>query len=258
MEITTKLYTRTNDTGTHYARIIVPKALRAFVAKPAVWRSLSTKDVAEAVIFGTVVAVGTQMVFQEVSDAYAESAVVVVDAEIVTTKIDIEAELKKVNQDELMIVTKSLKKSLGITIGEDDDASSGGNTGGAKSDKSAVVKKKSKTGTAGEKSGEAKLEAVEPLLVDQAEPEPLNDEEVENYIERRPHGVYRFRFWVPRPLQALFGQREVRGTLGTADRSEAIEKARPLLLDVRSRMQRFQITVTETHLTRVSPCSGLL
>lgn len=240
MEIKSKFYTRTNDTGTHYARIIVPKALRAFVAKPAVWRSLSTKDASEAVISGIVVAVGTHMVFQELSDSFAESAAVLIDAEIGTTKIDIALEKGKVNKDELLNVTQSLKKSLGIKVdnGVDGKSGGGGNDGGSRTEGSVVVKKKSKTGTLGVEFSESQFEAGESLFVDQDEPEPPKDDEVENYLERRPHGVYRFRYWVPRPLQIAFGQREVRGTLKTTNRREAIEKARPLLVDTKRRMRQ--------------------
>jgi hypothetical protein len=251
MEITTKLYTRTNDNGTHYARIIVPKALRAFVARPVLWRSLSTKVDAEAVVTGAVVAVGTRNVFQELSNAYAESAVVVLEAEIVSTTLDLDALLKNINQDELRLVTESLKKSLGITVGVDvDGAGSGGNTGGnAKSAEKRTSKKKSKTDTAGEKNWENENDASVPLLTAQVGPGALEDEDVARYIELRPHGIFRFRYWVPRSLQKAFGQREVRGTLGTVDRSEAVEKAKPLLLEVRHQLLLIQEKKNATSVT---------
>lgn len=251
MEITTKLYTRTNDNGTHYARILVPKALKNFVAKSGVWRSLSTKVDAEAVVTGGVVAVGTRNVFQELSNAYAESAVVVLDAEIVSTKLNLDALLKDINQDELRLVTESLKKSLGITVGVDvDGAGSGGNTGGnAKSDGKRTSKKKTKSDTAGEKNCKKENDASVPLLTAQVGPGTLEDEDVAHYIELRPHGVFRFRYWVPRSLQKAFGQREVRGTLGTVDRSEAIERAKPLLFEVRHKLLLIQKTKNTNSVT---------
>lgn len=67
-ELRVRVYTRTNEIGIHYARIITPQQLRSFVSKPALWRSLVTKNNREAVIAGTLVAASSQLVFQEVSD----------------------------------------------------------------------------------------------------------------------------------------------------------------------------------------------
>ena len=48
MELNARIYSRTSDNGTLYARIIVPKELRPFLLKPALWRSLATADEKEA------------------------------------------------------------------------------------------------------------------------------------------------------------------------------------------------------------------
>lgn len=117
MKLQAKVYTRTNDNGIHYARIIAPKQLRAFVSKPALWRSLATKNNEEAVIAVTLVAASSQLVFQEVSDQYADAAVVKVAAEIVSKEIDLAKFLDKIDNEDLAIMVASLKKSLGLKNG---------------------------------------------------------------------------------------------------------------------------------------------
>ena len=49
-ELQARVYTRTNENGIHYVRVITPKQLRVFLSKPALWRSLATKNNKEAVI----------------------------------------------------------------------------------------------------------------------------------------------------------------------------------------------------------------
>ena len=64
----------------------------------------------------------------------------------------------------------------------------------------------------------------------------FTDVEVAHYWEKRPHGIYRFRFWVSRSMQKMFGQREVRQTLKTPDHDKAIVKTRPILEGVSYRV----------------------
>lgn len=219
MELQAKVYTRTKDNGGHYARIITPKDLRAFVSKPALWRTLATKNNKEAIIAGTLVAAAAQLVFQEVSDEYADAAVVKVTAEIASKDIDLAKFLDKIDSEDLAIMVASLKKSLGLKNG-----GTGGDEGGGK-----VNSKKGGKSASERKSTQGAQKSVSIRR-------QLSDREVAHYLERRPHGIYRFRFWIPRSLQRTFGQREVRKTLKTAERVEAIAIARPLLESVYRRV----------------------
>ncbi len=242
MEIKSKVYTRKNDSGTHYARIIVPKELRVFVHKPAMWRSLSTKVDKEAICAGTLVAAATQLVLQDVSDEYAEAAVVSVEAEILEKKLDLAHELKKINQDELAIVVASLKKSLGTLKVDDAGKTNGGSGGGTVLDTGKSNKKTAKMTADAKKIDAAKLDACDVLSSNQSESTAMISNSVDRYIEKRPHGVYRFRFWIPTVFQGIFGKREVRATLRTTDRTEAIEKAKPLFNDLCNKLARLQAT----------------
>lgn len=227
MELQAKVYTRTNDSGTHYARIVVPKALRLFVAKPALWRSLSTKDDKEATKAGSVVAASTQLVLQEISDANAEAAVVVVNTEIVGNKFDLGDALDKIPQEDILLVAQLLREKLGI---KSDDAAKPGD---------GIKRKKD---TAGKKTDSKTGEAGEATKMEQIDVAKLNDTYVARYLEKRPHGVYRLRVWISRKLQHKFGQREVRQTLETRDRHEAILRAKPLLENVLLQIQQLSNT----------------
>jgi hypothetical protein len=239
MNIKAKIYSRTNGSGTHYARIILPKELRVFVAKPAVWRSLATKDDAEAHNAGIVTSTATRMVFQEVCDTHLanekENAVVIVETELVGVKIDIDAIKGEADPEELMAIADSLRLSFGIP-----------SKGKSKSEKPSAGSTNKPTPSTKTRSRKADKEAKEksaagesPLMI-QTMPAPPIDGGVVQFIEKRPHGVYRFRYWIPRLLQDLFGQREVRFTLKTKDREAAIEKAMPLFIELREKLQRLQ------------------
>ncbi len=212
MELQAKVYTRTNDSGTYYARIVVPKALRLFVAKPALWRSLSTKDDKEAVEAGSIVAASTQLVLQEVSDVNAEAAVVTVATELVGSNFDLGKALEKISQEDIALVAQSLREKFGITNNDADKPKGGINK---------------KTGDAGEE-----------IKMEQSDAAQLNAVDVAQYIEKRPYGVYRFRYWIPNKLQEIFGQREVRKTLKTGNKKEAICRARPLLTELIQQLQQ--------------------
>ena len=223
MDLQVKIYTRKNDSGTHYARIVVPKALRLFVAKPALWRSLSTKDDKDAVEAGSIVAASTQLVLQEVSDANAEAVVVTVATELVGNKFDLGKVLEKISQEDIALVAQSLREKFGIKTDDADKPKGGAN----KKTKDAYKKVDSKTGDAGEEIKMAQSDAAQ-----------LNVADVVRYIEKRPYGVYRFRFWIPNKLQEIFGQREVRKTLKTGNKKEAICRARPLLTELIQQLQQ--------------------
>lgn len=224
MELQAKVYTRTNETGVHYARIVVPKELRAYVAKPALWRSLSTKDDKEATNAGSVVAASTQVVLQEVSDAHCEAAVVTIATELVGNKFDLATALDRISQEDISLVAQSLREKLGIKS-DDDDKPNGENKGGTRKKTPPISSASNKAAASG------KSVADKPKKMEQGSV-ALSDGTVAKYIEKRPHGIYRLRVWIPRKLQDVFGQREVRQTLKTADKSEAIARAEPLLRNV--------------------------
>ncbi len=238
MEIKSKVYTRKNDSGTHYARIIVPKELRVFVQnqKPAMWRSLSTKVDKEAISAGTLVAAATQLVLQDVSDEYTDAAVVTVEAEILEKKLDLARELETINQDELAIAVASLKKSLGILKVDGTGNTPGSSDGGSAPNTGESSNKTSKKTADAANKDAAKFDACDALSSDQSEPTASLSDSVARYIEKRPHGVYRFRYWIEKKLQKKIGQREIRQTLKTRDRGEAIRRARVILLEVQQKL----------------------
>lgn len=228
MGLQAKVYTRTNDSGTHYARIVVPKALRLFVKKPALWKSLSTKDDKEATKAGSIVAASTQLVLQEVSDANAEAVVVTVETELVGNKFDLGKALDKIPQEDILLVAQSLREKLGINTG--DGEKPGGGTkavGGKKTEAKSTVSKKTSAG---------KNEVSEPTKMEQCSTDAVNEADVARYIEKRPHGVFRFRYWISKKLQSKFGKREVRQTLHTRDRDVAIRRAQPILVELKRRL----------------------
>ena len=232
MDIKGKLYTRTNGSGVHYARIILPKELRAFMAKAAIWRSLATKEDTEARHAGIVTALASRTVFQEVAVTLLDNATVVIDTDIVGEKIDLDAIVNTINGEETERVAASLRQAFGLTSTEPPVGNSQGSNGSptdSTSGSTRAVKPSKKKTAAGEASTEDQIEAAPQLSDDVAE-----------YIELRPHGYYRLRFWIPRSLHGVLGQREVRCTLKTKDRREAIFKATPLVRELRQKLQRLQ------------------
>ncbi len=233
MDIKGKIYTRTNDSGTHYARIILPKELRAFVAKAAIWRSLATKEDAKARDAGIVTAIASRTVFQEAAEAFLHGATVIVDAEIVGEKRDLDTVGDKVSGEETTQVAESLRIAFGITSGAPPAGNSTGSSGS--SDESASGS------TRTVKSSKKKTAAGQGLPDIQSAISPKIDDEVAHYIEKRPHGYYRLRFWIPRPLHGVAGQREFRVSLGTKEREAAIKKASPMVKDLRERIDRLRV-----------------
>jgi hypothetical protein len=210
--------------------VILPKELRPLTAKPAVWRSLSTKDNVEAKKAGTVTAVAARMVFQQAADNFLENnAKVVVDAAILGDKLDLDAIADKFQNAEVMKMADSLRQSFGIaapTRPEGNSSGSNGSSQGSTPAKTPTVK------TAKKKSAPGQTSSV------QTEAARTANADVEHYLEKRPHGYYRLRFWIPRPLHAVAGQREVRLTLGTKDRDPAIIKAQPMVRDIQKNIDR--------------------
>ena len=62
---------------------------------------------------------------QEVSDANAEAAVVVVNTELVGNKFDLGKALDKISQEDITLVAQSLRGKLGINT-DDGDKPDGG------------------------------------------------------------------------------------------------------------------------------------
>ena len=232
MNIKGKCYTRTNDSGTHYARIILPKELRAFVAKAAIWRSLATKDDAEARDVGIVTAVASRTVFQEAAETFLTGATVVVDTEVVGEKVDLDAVVNTASEDEMARVIESLKQSFGLISAEPPAGNSTGSNGSSKESTSGSSR--------AVKSSKKKSAAVQEFSEAQSAISQKIDDAVAHYIEQRPHGYYRLRYWIPRSLHGVLGQREVRCTLKTKDREMAILKASPMVREIRQKLQRLQ------------------
>ena len=232
MDIKGKLYTRTNGSGVHYARIILPKELRACVARAAIWRSLATKDDAEARDVGIVTALASRTVFQDAAETFLTGAMVVVDTEIVGEKIDLNAVVNTASEDEMARVIGSLKQSFGLTSAEP--------PAGNSTDSSGSPKESASGSSRAVKSSKKKSAAVQEFSEAQSAISQKIDDAVAHYIELRPHGYYRLRYWIPRSLHGVLGQREVRRTLRTKDRQEAILKASPMVREIRQKLQRLQ------------------
>jgi hypothetical protein len=152
MELNARIYSRTSDNGTLYARIIVPKELRPFVMKPGVWRSLATKDEGEARVAGILVAVGTQQVLQDVADAYVESAPVTVAVEIANQPLDLTLENETLDPEDLELIIASLRHSFGL--GTDGDNTAGNSVIGTRK-RATASQKKSKGGRKTKRAGAA-------------------------------------------------------------------------------------------------------
>lgn len=237
MNIKGKCYTRTNDSGTHYARIILPKELRAFVTKAAIWRSLATKEDAEARDAGTITAIASRTVFQEAANKFLKEVTVVVEAEIVGEKFDLDTVGDKVSGEETTQVAESLRVAFGITSGAPPAGSSTGSSGNS----SGSSRKSTSGSTRAVKSVKKKSAAGQESSDIQSAISPKIDNEVAHYIEKRPHGYYRLRYWIPRPLHSVVGQREFRVSLGTKEREAAIMKASPMVKDLRERIERLRV-----------------
>lgn len=155
---------------------------------------------------------------------YADAAVVKVTAEIVSKDVDRGQFLDKIDSEDLAIMVASLRKSLGLKNGR-----SGGDDCGNK----ALSKKNGRSAS--------EYKSIHGTHTSVSNRRQLSDSEIARYLERRPHGVYRFRFWVPRSLQKLFGQSEVRKTLKTKDLDEAVSKTRPILEGVYQRIAELSV-----------------
>ena len=144
MELHARIYSRVSNNGTHYARVIVPKELRPFVLKPGVWRSLATKDEAEARAAGILVAVGMRQVLQEVANIYVESAQVAATVKIIDQPIDLTQESETVDPEDLELIIASLRHSFGLK--QDHESTAGSAATGTRKRVTASRQKPKETG----------------------------------------------------------------------------------------------------------------
>ena len=54
-----------------------------------------------------------------------------------------------------------------------------------------------------------------------------------SYLQLSAHGVYYFRAAVPETLRSRLGRREIKCSLGTRSKAEAVERARSISLSMR-------------------------
>lgn len=81
MEIKGRVYAKKAKNGTYYARIILPKELRAVSGKAALWRSTGSGQVQEAKHSIAAYSVASQLVFQKLADKFLDGTEVKVTAE---------------------------------------------------------------------------------------------------------------------------------------------------------------------------------
>ena len=110
--ISAKIYMKPSQEAVEYVRIIAPKELREFLAKAAIWRSLKTADLNEALESAAIIAAAFHEVMQEI--AYVELGE---SAPIVTLSAEIRAEnfmelLEKANREDIDLVKADLEISF--------------------------------------------------------------------------------------------------------------------------------------------------
>ena len=110
--ISARIYMRASQEAIEYVRIIAPIELRPFLTKNAIWRSLKTADLNEALESAAIIAAAFQEVMQEI--AYVELGE---NAPIVTLSAEIQAEnfmefIEKANRDDINLVKTDLAISF--------------------------------------------------------------------------------------------------------------------------------------------------
>ena len=111
-EITAKFYTRMNGSEVYYLRIVIPKELRVFVVKPAMWRSLSTKDVKEAQNKALALSLATQRLLQEIADEFLEARTVEMNIDVGVS--DLATALEAIETDDVEASMPAMRKALGM------------------------------------------------------------------------------------------------------------------------------------------------
>jgi len=110
--ISARIYMKASQDAIEYVRIIAPTELRPFLTRNAIWRSLKTTDLREALESAAIIAAAFQDVMQEI--AYIELGET---APIVTLSAEIQAEnfmelIEKANREDIDLAKADLKISF--------------------------------------------------------------------------------------------------------------------------------------------------
>ncbi len=107
-----RIYMKASQEAIEYVRIIAPTELRPFLTRNAVWRSLKTADLNEALEAAAIIAAAFHEVMQEI--AYVELGE---SAPIVTLSAEIQAEnfmelIEKANREDIDLIKADLEISF--------------------------------------------------------------------------------------------------------------------------------------------------
>ena len=107
-----RIYMKASQEAVEYVRIIAPIELRPFLTRNAIWRSLKTADLNEALEAAAIIAAAFHEVMQEI--AYVELGE---SAPIITLSAEIQAEnfmelIEKVNREDIDLVKADLEISF--------------------------------------------------------------------------------------------------------------------------------------------------
>lgn len=110
--ISARIYMKASQEAIEYVRIIAPAELRPFLTRNAIWRSLKTADLNEALEAAAIIAAAFHEVMQEI--AYVELGE---SAPIVTLSAEIQAEnfmelIEKANRKDIKLVKTDLEISF--------------------------------------------------------------------------------------------------------------------------------------------------
>lgn len=110
--INARIYMKASQEGIEYVRIIAPTELRPFLTRNAIWRSLKTADLNEALETAAIIAAAFHEVMQEI--AYVELGE---SAPIVTLSADIQSEnfmelIEKANRKDIDLLKADLQISF--------------------------------------------------------------------------------------------------------------------------------------------------
>ena len=110
--IRARIYMKASQDAIEYVRIIAPTELRPFLTRNAIWRSLNTSDLYEALESAAIIAAAFHEVMQEI--AYIELGE---SAPIVTLSAEIQTEnfielIEKANREDIDLAKADLKISF--------------------------------------------------------------------------------------------------------------------------------------------------
>ena len=107
-----RIYMKASQDAIEYVRIIAPTELRPFLTRNAIWRSLKTTDLHEALESAAIVAAAFHEIMQEVADVELGE-----NAPIVTLSAEIQAEnfmelIERANHEDVDLAKADLKISF--------------------------------------------------------------------------------------------------------------------------------------------------